>query len=133
MGRRVEKYHSRARGSLLLLLAAGALLAWGRFRPFRVAVEGGSMAPTLEPGDFLVAVRARRLRPGVLAVLEHPDRPGFEMVKRLVRASGGAWWVEGDRAEGSTDSRSFGWVSASSIRGRAVLRYWPPGRWARLG
>jgi signal peptidase I len=96
------------------------------------------MAPALQDGDWLVAVRARRIRPGALIVVEHPERPGFELVKRVTALPGemmGAralgpnrFWVTGDRGEASTDSRSFGPVSGDAIRGVVVLRYWPPGR-----
>lgn len=120
---------------------AGAVLAlaWSRLRPFRVAVEGRSMAPLLQPGDFLVAVRPKRLRPGDLVVVEHPGREGFELVKR-VRAFPGddgrspaGVWVEGEPGAGSTDSRAFGPVAAAAIRGVVVARYWPPARARWLG
>jgi signal peptidase I len=114
------------------------LSAWRRWRPFVVAVEGTSMAPVLEPGDRVLAVRPRRIRRGSLVILEHPDRRGFEMVKRLTGVPGdlvGALrlgpdqhWVVGERAEASTDSRWFGPVSRSAILGAAVARYWPVSR-----
>src|SRR5207244_11490709 len=73
-------------GAIALLMAA----AWARWRPFQVAVEGTSMAPELEPGDWLVATRPARLRRGDLVVVEHPERPGFELVKRLTALPGGS-------------------------------------------
>ena len=95
------------------------------------------MVPLVEPGDFLVAIRPRRLRRGDLVVVEYPGRPGFEMVKRLTGLPGdevdgrslaaGEHWVLGN-PEASTDSRSFGPVPAGSIRGVIKLRYWPPER-----
>lgn len=114
--------------------ALGATLAWVRWRPFRVAVEGESMAPLLEPGDWLLAVRSPIGR-GAIVVVEHPERPGFELVKRVAGEPGdtvGAfvlpedrYWVVGERPEASSDSRWFGPVPASSIRGHVVLRYGP--------
>jgi nickel-type superoxide dismutase maturation protease len=128
----------RPKGSLPAVAAAAIALAWLRWRPFRVAVEGGSMAPALEPGDWLVAVRPGGLRRGEIVVVEHPERQGFEMVKRLSGIPGdtlGAlalgddhYWVTGDRPEASTDSRWFGPVGRAAIRGVVVLRCWPPGR-----
>jgi nickel-type superoxide dismutase maturation protease len=116
-------------------LAAAAMLLWWRWRPFRVEVEGESMTPTLEPGDWLVAIRARELRAEMLVVVEHPERPGSEMVKRLVGVPGGRmrdrrlgpdeYWVVGDNEDASTDSRQFGTVSMDAIRGRVLVRYWP--------
>jgi Signal peptidase, peptidase S26 len=99
------------------------------------------MRPTLEPGDWAIAIAAERARPGDVVVVEHPERPGLEMVKRVVSVSGyrapdgtdlvDRVWVEGDEPSSSTDSRSLGALPAESVRGRVVLVWWPPGR-ARL-
>jgi nickel-type superoxide dismutase maturation protease len=133
---REQRYHGHLKR--FLPLAAAAMLVWWRWRPFRVEVEGESMAPTLEPGDYLVAVRPRRVRRGALVVVEHPQRAGYEMVKRVAALPGervedrilgtDEYWVIGDKEDGSTDSRTFGAVPADAIRGRVVLRYWPTPR-----
>lgn len=93
------------------------------------------MRPTLEPGDWALAIVPERVRPGDVVVVEHPDRPGFEMVKRVVsvpgeRAPNGTdmldeVWVEGDDPSGSTDSRSFGAVPVDLVKGRVALVWWP--------
>ena len=101
------------------------------------------MRPTLEPRDWALVVRARRVGTGVVVVVEHPERPGFELVKRVVAIPGqrapngrdlepGQVWVEGDAPEASTDSRSFGPVGSGGVRGRVVLVWWPPRRWHRV-
>lgn len=89
------------------------------------------MEPTLRQGDWALAVGVRRPRPGMVAVIEHPERPGFEMVKRLISARDDGWWVEGDAAGASTDSRHFGVVDRDAVVGRVVVVYWPVRR-ARL-
>jgi nickel-type superoxide dismutase maturation protease len=86
------------------------------------------MRPTLEPGDWAIATVAERVRPGDVVVMEHPERPGFEMVKRAVRISGDELWVEGDDPSGSTDSRTFGAVPIGLVRGRVRLVWWPASR-----
>jgi inner membrane protease subunit 2 len=97
------------------------------------------MRPTLEPGDWALAVRTRRVRLGDVVVVEHPERPGFELVKRVVPAPGDPAldgprglidrvWVEGDDPRSSTDSRGFGGVPARLVKGRVVVVWWPPGR-----
>src|ERR1700757_3403686 len=111
---RIRERSSRALGGVAFSVAiVGAFLRW---KPFRVAIEGASMAPALLPGDWALAVSARRLRRGDVVVVEHPGRPGFEIVKRIVGVPGDRvdeagpalgpddWWVQGDHAEGSTDS-----------------------------
>jgi nickel-type superoxide dismutase maturation protease len=130
---RNQRYHGRLKG--FFPLAVVGMLVWWRWRPFRVEVEGVSMSPTLRPGDYLVAVRSRTVRPGSLVVVEHPERPGYEMVKR-VGGMPGEWvadrilgsdeyWVTGDNPDGSTDSRTFGPVGGEAIKGQILFRYWP--------
>jgi nickel-type superoxide dismutase maturation protease len=127
-----------AAGSGAVVVAA---IAWTvlRRRPFRVAIEGVSMLPTLLPGDWALAAPVQRLERGDVVVVEHPERPGYEMVKRLTAVPGdrvgegrvlGAdeFWVEGDHAAGSTDSRTFGPVHRAELTAKVLLVYWPAER-----
>jgi len=89
------------------------------------------MAPALRHGDQVVVWWARRPSPAVGSVVlaELPGHRGLG-IKRLrsIEASGDLW-LEGDNPGGSTDSRQFGAVSRSALRGRVVVRLWPrPGR-----
>jgi signal peptidase I len=117
-----------------VILALGlAAVAW-RARPFRVAVEGWSMAPTFQPGDFLVAVRPGAVRRGDVVVVGHPQRD-LEVLKRVVGVPGdvaegvllgpGEYFVGGDNRAASTDGRAFGPIPRSAIRGVIRFRYWP--------
>jgi len=141
-----ETYHRGRKGGPAVVIAAVALaIAWAyvRRRPFRVEIRGDSMSPTLRSGDWAVATRVGAPRRGQILVLEHPDRPGFEVVKRVVGVQGdlapdgrpiGAdrFWVEGDDPARSTDSRHFGPVARDAIRGRVWVVYWPADRWRVL-
>lgn len=49
----------------------------------RFAISEQSMSPALAEGDYLVTVRRRPTR-GDIIVLDHPGRPGFRLVKRVV-------------------------------------------------
>jgi len=99
------------------------------------------MAPTLLPGDWVIVVTPSTYRRGDVVVVEHPGRPGYEMVKRLIAIPGDEvgerrlapdeFWIEGD-GPASTDSRHFGPVSRDALRARAELIYWPPGRRSRV-
>src|SRR5205823_1541430 len=125
-----------AAGLPVAIAIVGAFLRW---KPFRVEVKGASMVPTLLPGDWALAVGARRLERGDVVVVEHPGRPGYEMVKRITAVPGeqpldhrtlvtDEWWVEGDHKDGSTDSRHFGPVRRDHIKAKVLLVYWPNDR-----
>jgi hypothetical protein len=100
------------------------------------------MAPTLAPGDWALTIPLRRPKVGDVAVVEHPAHPGYEMVKRLTVGPGGRvgertlgpdeWWVEGDFAAASTDSRRFGPVQAGGLKAKVLLIYWPRYRRRRV-
>ena len=79
-------YHRSPR-PLAALSAVATVAAIGvalfRWRPSRIEVQGASMVPTLMPGDWALAVARRRFRRGDIVVVEHPGRPGYEMVKRI--------------------------------------------------
>jgi hypothetical protein len=102
-----------------------------RWPLLRVAVAEHSMEPALYPGDWLLAWRAGRVRPGRVVLAWHPGRPGFLLVKRVawrVEAGegGGGWWLASDNAAaGAVDSARFGPVPPSGIVAVVLLRYWP--------
>ena len=106
----------------------------------RVAVAEHSMVPALRPGDWLLAWRTRRVRPGQVVLACHPGRPGFLLVKRVAwwerdgargdagceRVGRGGWWLASDNpGAGAVDSARFGPVPAELIVARVLLRYWP--------
>jgi nickel-type superoxide dismutase maturation protease len=100
----------------------------GRGPLFRVAVSGDSMSPLLDDGDHLVCRRLRSgsaVSVGDVVVVEQPDRLGFLLVKRAVRRVPGGWWVEGDNAAASDDSRTFGAVPDDQVLALALARYSP--------
>ena len=116
------------------LAGLGLAVIAGRRLVDIVEVEGGSMAPTLEPGDRLLVealtYRARPPRVGEMVLAADPRLPSRELIKRIAEidsATGSAILV-GDAPDASTDSRTFGVVPTSAIRWRAVGRYWPPER-----
>lgn len=108
--------------------------SWGA----RVAVDGESMRPTLEPGDWLLAdpdaYRDAPPRVGDLVIVPDPRQPTRLLVKRVaeVRDHGRESWISGDSHDASTDSRAFGPVSTSTLEGRPWFRYWPLRRIGRV-
>ncbi|HEX9122118.1 MAG TPA: S26 family signal peptidase [Actinomycetota bacterium] len=135
-------YHrgrKRSQAGTALLVGVAVAYSFLRWKPFRVEISGGSMAPALRPGDWALAVAPGRVRRGDIVVAEHPERPGFEMVKRVailpdeLAPDGGIlgldeYWVEGDDPANSTDSRHFGPVRREQIKAKVRLIYWPPSR-----
>jgi nickel-type superoxide dismutase maturation protease len=99
-----------------------------------VEVQGGSMAPTLLPGERLIVERRsftrRPPRVGEIVLAVDPREPTRELIKRVAAVDAGARTVElrGDDGTASTDSRTFGSVPLTAIRWRVVARYWPARR-----
>lgn len=126
------------RGPLFLVLGTAAGVAVGRRWLDVVEVRGGSMAPSLLPGDRLLveshSYHGRPPRRGEVVLAPDPREPGRELIKRVAAVDDAAASAElrGDAPAASTDSREFGAVPLSAIRWRAVFRYWPPQRAGRL-
>ena len=73
----------------------------------------------------VVVRRTTRPRLGDIALLTHPQRPDALVVKRLTRRLADGWWVLGDNASASEDSRQFGSVGDDLVIGVLVFRYRP--------
>ena len=101
------------------------------------------MAPAILPGERILfdrlAYMRGRPRPGDVVLVAYPLRPELRLAKRLAGVPGdvvgertlarGEYWVLGDNAEESMDSREFGPVRRRDLLGRAWIRYWPGERW----
>ena len=92
------------------------------------------MAPTLQPGDWLLADpdAYHDTPPRVGDLVPDPREPSRLLVKRVAELVDGALLVAGDSPGESTDSRAFGPVETSAVEGRPWFRYWPPRRWGRI-
>ncbi|WKZ82459.1 MAG: nickel-type superoxide dismutase maturation protease [Acidimicrobiia bacterium] len=117
---KAHKTPSRARAILEAVLAALS------FRLTRYEVAEESMLPVLAPGDWVLAVkRPRSPNVGDVVAIDHPDRPGFTLVKRVAAVDGDRLTVLGDRPEASVDSRLFGVIASDSVQARLILVYRP--------
>jgi nickel-type superoxide dismutase maturation protease len=119
-----------------VLVATGALAAFGLASTVRrVAVEGGSMAPALLPGDRLLIARwpvSRGRLPAVgdIVAVRDPRLATRVLIKRVTAIDTvlDTLEVTGDAGAASTDSRQFGAVHRSAVLGKAIYRYAPPTR-----
>lgn len=85
------------------------------------------MEPTLIDGQGLIAMRSRTFRRNQLRVVEHPQQPGFWIVKRLGdRVDRNHWQLVADNSASGQDSRHFGAVDMSESW-RVVVKI--PPRW----
>ena len=132
----------RFRGGQMLLVSGRALSGSGPARGDVVIVRD----PRDPRRDHLKRVvglpgEGVRLRDGMLFIdgEQHPEPylgggpATLGLEEKSWRLGGDEYFVMGDNRSRSTDSREFGPVGRTSIRGRAWFRYWPPGAWGPVG
>jgi hypothetical protein len=91
-------------------------------------VRGRSMEPTLREGDRLLVRYGAPPRPGRVAVVRLPGRPGLS-VKRIGWQDSDGWWLERDNPREGVDSWQVGPVGPDAVLAVALGRVWPrPGR-----
>lgn len=77
------------------------------------------MLPALRPGQIVVGQRGRKLRVGDVVIFKHG---GLQKIKRVRSIKNDKFYLLGDNAPKSTDSRSFGWLSKNMIEAKII---WP--------
>lgn len=81
-----------------------------------VKVRGGSMRPTLIPGDYIIVTKARSIRPGFVVLVNHSEFG--VIVKRVKSVDKNSLRLEGDGHVTST-TLEMGDVPLSNVIGRA--------------
>jgi hypothetical protein len=85
------------------------------------------MEPSIVDGQGMIGISVGSVRVGQIRTFEHPDRPGFWMVKRVTATDDKSMIVESDNRDIRTeDSNSFGPVDVGGSY-RIVVRI--PRRW----
>ena len=86
------------------------------------------MEPLCKEGDFVLldglSYFLFRPKAGDIVVLRHPQEDRLILkyiMQERVEDRRSFYWVEGLNKEGSSDSRSFGWVPREMILGKAIL------------
>ncbi len=79
-----------ARSPAILIAGAAGLIARAAYdRLGRFEISEASMTTSLRPGDYVVTDRSLRPRTrGDIVVFEHPERPSFHLVKRIIGLPG---------------------------------------------
>lgn len=88
-------------------------------------IVGLSMAPLLNPGQIVIAVRLP-ISSNAVVIARQNNREVIKRVVRLSRLPSGSYevWLQGDNPTHSSDSRKYGFVPAADILGVVV---WPRG------
>lgn len=76
------------------------------------------MAPTLQPGQVILALAHRRPKQGDVVVVRHN---GLDKVKRVQQHEDDKVFLTGDNPSESTDSRNFGWLPVTAVLAIVVL------------
>jgi len=109
--------------AVAVLLLIIAYLAF--FEP--IPVKGSSMEPTYVDGDYVlfekVSVYLNRVQPGDVIAFHYPLDPSIRLVKRVEVVEDGRFFVVGDNAAESSDSREWGPVDRSLLIGKAIWKY----------
>ena len=88
-----------------------------------VLVEGDSMLPNLKNGDGILINSDEKVAVGDIVLAKHPFKKSVTILKRLSEIDeNGNYFLIGDNLAESTDSRTFGAISAKHILGKAVCR-----------
>ena len=86
-------------------------------------IEGESMYPTLRSGDRVLICPYDEIRVGDIVLANHPFKRDIKIIKRVAQIlEDGRYFLVGDDALESVDSRSFGAVSPADIIGRATCK-----------
>jgi signal peptidase I len=130
---------------VVAVVAAGYFLLDAR----SYTLTAASMEPTLHcarpaplcrasTADRVVALKYVLVSParGDLVVFHAPIKaraacglmPGVILIKRIARIVNGRYFLRGDNAGASCDSRVWGTVPRGNLIGRVVATYWPLGR-----
>lgn len=93
----------------------------GKRRGF--VVEGDSMLPILKNGDGILIDQDAKFGVGDIVLSKHPFKKSITLLKRISEIDqNGNYFLVGDNPSESTDSRTFGALSAKHILGKAVCR-----------
>jgi nickel-type superoxide dismutase maturation protease len=106
--------------------AVGEFWLWARGRRRRLRVEGESMVPTVQPGQYVLYEPDATPAVGDVVVARHPSQ-SIDIVKRVGAIdSVGLVELTSDNGSVGTDSRTFGRIEVGDVLGRVTISLeWP--------
>jgi signal peptidase I len=87
-------------------------------------IPTNSMKPSIEVGDIVIAdllLDNQSLKEGDIVIFNHKDYSGMDIIKRIKRIDNERYYLIGDNAKNSLDSRALGLIEASAIKGKATF------------
>lgn len=82
-------------------------------------VAGDSMQPTYRPGDLLLGWRWFRPKADDIVIVRQNN---LHFIKRLMHLEGEGYWLEGDNAKASTDSRQWGYLQCDQLEAVIIAK-----------
>lgn len=83
-------------------------------------VVGNSMLPYLKPGNIVLAKKVNKYKIGDIVIANVNNR---QVIKRVKNINNNLYELIGDNKNESTDSRSFGMVQSTDIKGVVFKSY----------
>lgn len=87
-------------------------------------IQGKSMEPYAWGNDFVVVRKFffwERPRVGDVVLARDPRQTTRILCKHIARQTESTYWLEGDNAQASTDSRAFGAVAKNALLGKVIF------------
>ncbi len=84
----------------------------------KVVIHGNSMSPALKNGDEVTfdTYKKQSIKIGDILFVNHPYSINKKIVKRVSKIKGDSlYFLEGDNAYESSDSKTFGYISREGI------------------
>ena len=81
------------------------------------------MVPELRDGDEVLVRPTKIAAVGDVVLVDHPTRSDVRILKRVAEVRPEGLWLLGDHPPESTDSRHFGVVPLSKLRGVVIARF----------
>ncbi|MFM1986898.1 MAG: hypothetical protein RIS18_1115 [Actinomycetota bacterium] len=97
----------------------------GNFGLMVARVQGESMSPKFRSGDLVLIRKTKKAKRNEVVIAQRPDKQDLLIIKRVISITNNGYWLQGDNAEFSDDSRLFGEVPRDLIKGVVLFKYWP--------